>query len=46
MGAGLGKPNIHVAADVGVRLSIGVELEEIRWQVMFCSAGDGLRQLT
>jgi hypothetical protein len=28
-----GKPNFHAAQDPRVRLSIGVELEEIRWQV-------------
>ncbi len=33
VGAGLGKPNMHVAQDVGVRLSIGVELEPVRHQV-------------
>ncbi|KAJ1412193.1 hypothetical protein B484DRAFT_402394 [Ochromonadaceae sp. CCMP2298] len=33
VGAGLGKPNIHAAQDPACRLSIGVELEEIRWQL-------------
>ena len=33
VGSGLGKPNFHVAQYPAVRLSIGVELEEIRWQV-------------
>lgn len=33
IGAGLGKPNFHAAQDPAVRLSIGVELEEIRWKV-------------
>lgn len=33
IGSGLGKPNFHVAQDPGVRISIGVELEEIRWQL-------------
>lgn len=33
IGAGLGKPNFHVAQDPMVRLSIGVELEDIRWKV-------------
>jgi hypothetical protein len=33
VGAGLGKPNFHAAQDPGVRLSLGVELEEIRWQL-------------
>lgn len=34
VGSGLGKPNFHVAQYPAVQLSIGVELEEIRWQVM------------
>mmetsp|Transcript_32796 Transcript_32796/g.55299 ORF Transcript_32796/g.55299 Transcript_32796/m.55299 type:complete len:431 (-) Transcript_32796:162-1454(-) len=33
VGAGLGKPNFHAAQDPAVRLSLGVELEEIRWQL-------------
>jgi hypothetical protein len=33
IGAGLGKPNFHVGQDPGVRLSIGVEVEKIRWMV-------------
>lgn len=33
VGAGLGKPNFHAAQYPGVRVSLGVELEEIRWQV-------------
>ena len=33
IGAGLGKPNFHVAQDPCCRLSLGVELEDIRWQV-------------
>jgi hypothetical protein len=36
VGSGLGKPNFHSANDVKLRLSIGVELEEIRWKV--CSS--------
>ena len=32
VGSGLGKPNFHVAQDPAVRLSLGVELEHIRWQ--------------
>lgn len=31
VGAGLGKPNFHAAQDPAVRLSIGAELEDIRW---------------
>lgn len=33
VGSGLGKPNFHVLHFPGVRLSVGVELEQIRWQV-------------
>ena len=33
VGSGLGKPNFHAAQYPGVRLSIGVELEPIRWQL-------------
>jgi len=33
IGSGLGKPNLHVALNPGVRVSYGVELEELRWQL-------------
>lgn len=33
VGSGLGKPNFHVAQSPGVRLSVGIELEHIRWQL-------------
>ena len=33
IGSGCGKPNAHVAQDPGVRMSIGVEVEPIRYQV-------------
>ena len=33
VGSGLGKPNFHASQYPGVRLSIGVELEQIRWQL-------------
>jgi hypothetical protein len=33
VGSGLGKPNFHVAQYPGVRLSIGIELESIRWKL-------------
>jgi hypothetical protein len=33
VGAGLGKPNFHASQDPAVRVSIGIELEEIRWKV-------------
>jgi hypothetical protein len=35
VGSGLGKPNFHVAQDPAVRISLGIELEEIRWKVNF-----------
>ena len=35
IGAGLGKPNWHVAQNPGVRLSIGVEVMQTRWEVSF-----------
>lgn len=34
VGSGLGKPNYHAASDPHVRISIGIELEHIRWQVI------------
>lgn len=37
VGAGLGKPNFHACQDPGVRVSLGIELEEIRWQVRILS---------
>jgi hypothetical protein len=33
VGSGLGKPNFHAAQDPACRVSIGVELEEIRWKL-------------
>lgn len=33
VGSGLGKPNFHASQDPAVRVSIGIELEEIRWQL-------------
>lgn len=33
VGAGLGKPNLHAAQDPGCRISIGVELMELRWKL-------------
>ena len=33
VGSGLGKPNLHAAQDPQVRLSVGVELESIRWHL-------------
>jgi hypothetical protein len=35
VGAGLGKPNFHAAQDPAVRLSLGAELEDIRWNVRY-----------
>jgi len=31
VGSGLGKPNLHVAQDPGVRFSYGIEVNRIRW---------------
>ena len=33
VGSGLGKPNLHVAQDPGVAVSVGVEFDETRWQL-------------
>jgi len=33
VGSGLGKPNFHAAQDPAVRLSVGIELEHLRWQL-------------
>jgi len=33
IGAGLGKPNLHVALDPGVSMSFGIELENLRHQL-------------
>lgn len=33
VGSGLGKPNFHVAQYPGVRISVGIELETIRWKL-------------
>ena len=33
IGSGLGKPNLHVALEPHVRCSVGVEMEEVRWQL-------------
>lgn len=33
VGAGLGKPNLHVAINPAVRYSIGVEMEHVRWHL-------------
>ena len=33
IGAGQGKPNFHVAQNPGVRLSLGIEVEPVRWIV-------------
>ncbi|KAF4321900.1 hypothetical protein BBO99_00004467 [Phytophthora kernoviae] len=33
VGSGLGKPNFHVAVDPGVKVSYGIELEELRWHL-------------
>jgi hypothetical protein len=31
IGSGIGKPNLHVAQDPGVKISLGIECEESRW---------------
>lgn len=33
IGAGLGKPNLHVAVDPGVEYSFGIEIEDLRWKL-------------
>ena len=33
VGSGLGKPNLHVAQDPGVRFSCGIEVNRIRWML-------------
>jgi len=33
IGAGLGKPNMHVAIEPGVQFSVGVEIMPVRWQL-------------
>lgn len=33
IGAGLGKPNLHVAVSPGVEYSFGIEIEHLRWQL-------------
>jgi hypothetical protein len=33
VGSGLGKPNVHAAQDPCCRVSVGIELEDIRWQL-------------
>jgi hypothetical protein len=33
IGSGLGKPNLHVALNPGVKLSFGIEVEQMRWQL-------------
>lgn len=45
VGAGLGKPNFHVLQYPQVRLSVGVELEEIRWILSMHNLGSYLRTI-
>ena len=33
IGAGLGKPNFHAAVAAGVRYSLGVEIDKVRWHL-------------
>jgi len=44
VGAGLGKPNFHVAADPGVKLSYGIECEEVRWRLSLANLRPVLEQ--
>lgn len=37
VGCGLGKPNLHVAQDPGVKFSYGVEMEHVRWLLGMCN---------
>jgi SAM-dependent methyltransferase len=46
IGSGLGKPNLHVALNPGVRLSFGVELEELRWQLSMHNLRNVLREVS
>lgn len=39
VGSGLGKPNFHVSQSPGVRISVGIELERIRWQLAMYNLG-------
>jgi hypothetical protein len=45
VGSGLGKPNFHVAQSPGVRLSVGIELEHIRWQLAMYNLSQTLPQV-
>jgi hypothetical protein len=40
IGSGLGKPNFHAAQDPCCRLSLGIELETIRWQLAMKNLSD------
>ena len=33
IGSGLGKPNLHVAQDPGVKFSFGIEIKRLRWML-------------
>ena len=46
VGSGLGKPNFHVAQYPGVRISIGVELELIRYQMAVNNLSNVLEQVS
>jgi len=46
IGSGLGKPNLHVALNPGVRLSFGVELEELRWQLSMHNLRNVMREVS
>ena len=46
VGSGLGKPNFHVAQYPGVRMSIGVELELIRYQMAIHNLSNVLEEVS
>ena len=45
VGAGLGKPNFHVAADPGCELSYGIECEETRWRLSMANLRPVLKEV-
>jgi hypothetical protein len=46
VGSGLGKPNLHAAVAAKCRLSFGVELEDIRWQLSMVNLNGCINDLT
>lgn len=45
IGAGLGKPNLHVAIDPGVEMSFGIELEQLRYQLSLYNLANCLQEV-